>query len=270
MHSAPLIPKYLRIAPLICCFTISIVTRADTKTASDNGERGGLHTGAAAKDHGELDQLLDSTLIRHVSFRDVTARQFVDFVINRAREDPRNKFYQVNFVYAAENNQRISLTISNAPLRDVLYYGCKLSGLTYKVERNALIFMDGIDHSGLPASEASGESNPIIERKLDEIMIERLNLVDAYPVETLDFLRGLSITQDKKAKDPKEAGINVIIASTGNFSPVTFNASNLTLREALHYTCIAAKLSFRVERSAIFVAPADDPFFAQEEHRSTP
>ncbi len=214
-----------------------------------------------------INDLLESTIVKNVNVIDATAYEAIVYTLKKVglHEDssPTTNHF-INCIYVGDTSKQVSLDIRNAPLRDVLHYICKLSGFTYEAEQNTLVFTEASTDS-LPAhSELSVESNPDIEHKLDEIKVERLMFKQATPSQAVHFLRGISRENDTNAHEPNEAGINIVLASNVGTPFVNINASHLTLREALRYTCLVAKLDYRVERSAVFIGLKGDPYFAQE------
>ena len=94
-----------------------------------------------------------------------------------------------------------------------------------------------------------------IQRKLERIIIPKLEFKEATIAEALSFLRKKSVELD-----PDEPKTGVIIQIKFDETPVadtrvTVSLSNIPLSEALHYVTGLANLRFKVEPYAVVVVP---------------
>lgn len=98
-----------------------------------------------------------------------------------------------------------------------------------------------------------------INRKLDEIIIPRINFTDAKIGEAVDYLRQRSEALD--ASGDSERGVNIVLKldQAAASQTVTIDLSNLPLREALSYITNLANLKFKVEPYAVLIVPLNEP-----------
>lgn len=100
-----------------------------------------------------------------------------------------------------------------------------------------------------------------ISRKLDEIIIPRINFTDATVREAIEFLRQRSEALDTEAVDTSERGVNIVLKldQAAASQTVTLDLANLPLREALTYITNLANLKFKVEPYAVLIVPLSEP-----------
>jgi general secretion pathway protein D len=100
-----------------------------------------------------------------------------------------------------------------------------------------------------------------INRKLDEIVIPRINFTDAKISEAIDYLRQRSEALDAGADEGGERGVNIVLKldQAAKDQTVTVDLANLPLREALNYITNLANLKFKVEPYAVLIVPLNEP-----------
>lgn len=100
-----------------------------------------------------------------------------------------------------------------------------------------------------------------INRKLDEIVIPRINFTDAKISEAVDYLRQRSEALDTGADETGERGVNIVLKldQAAASQTVTIDLANLPLREALSYITNLANLKFKVEPYAVLIVPLNEP-----------
>ena len=97
-----------------------------------------------------------------------------------------------------------------------------------------------------------------INRKLDEIIIPRINFTEATVREAIEYLKTRSEALDT---DPADRGVNIVLKldPAAASQTVTLDLANLPLREALAYITNLASLKFKVEPYAVLVVPLSEP-----------
>jgi general secretion pathway protein D len=100
-----------------------------------------------------------------------------------------------------------------------------------------------------------------INRKLDEIIIPRINFTDAKISEAVEYLRDRSAALDADAGSDAERGVNIVLKldQAAASQTVTIDLANLPLREALTYITNLANLKFKVEPYAVLIVPLNEP-----------
>ena len=99
-----------------------------------------------------------------------------------------------------------------------------------------------------------------INRKLDEIIVPRINFTDATVREAIEYLRQRSDVLDTEAINPADRGVNIVLKldQAAASQTVTIDLSNLPLREALTYITNLANLKFKVEPFAVLIVPINE------------
>lgn len=102
-----------------------------------------------------------------------------------------------------------------------------------------------------------------IIRKLDEIIIPRIDFRDATVREALDFIRQRAAALDTLESDPTRKGINVVLKlppdSPDAATRITLSLTDVPLRAAIDYIARAANLKLKVEPFAVVVVPQSEP-----------
>ena len=98
-----------------------------------------------------------------------------------------------------------------------------------------------------------------LTRKLQAIVIPRLDFRDATVAEAVEFLKKKSAELDTAEPDPAKRGVNFVLnlGAAPEAAPqrLTLSLSNIPLLEALKYVTGLASLKFKVERSAVVIVP---------------
>jgi general secretion pathway protein D len=94
-----------------------------------------------------------------------------------------------------------------------------------------------------------------LNRKLDEIIIPRLNFTDATVREAIEYLRDVSSQQDRDPADAGERGVNIVLKldSAAASQTITIDLADIPLREALDYITRLANLKVKVEPYAALI-----------------
>ena len=112
-----------------------------------------------------------------------------------------------------------------------------------------------------PAIDTRGTSS--INRKLDEIIIPKIDFRDATVREALDFIKQRASSLDSVEQDPAKKGLNIVLklapdaAESG--SRITLSLTDVPLRAAIDYVARAANLKLKVEPFAVVVVPQSEP-----------
>ncbi|MDF1858870.1 MAG: M56 family metallopeptidase [Verrucomicrobiales bacterium] len=124
---------------------------------------------------------------------------------------------------------------------------------------------------GMAGSQSSTEVEPTapelalaaeLEKKMESIIIPKLEFSDTPLSDALRFLRQKSVELDVEEKDPAKKGINIILNAPAleNGSGleglrITLRLSKVPLSEALRYTTNLAQTTMRVGANAVEVGP---------------
>jgi general secretion pathway protein D len=112
-----------------------------------------------------------------------------------------------------------------------------------------------------PQIDTRGTS--LINRKLDEIIIPRIDFRDATIREALDFIKQRAVTLDTSEPDPSRRGINIVLKVLADSpeanSRITLSLNDIPLRAAVDYVAKAANLKLKIEPYAVAVVPQSEP-----------
>lgn len=99
-----------------------------------------------------------------------------------------------------------------------------------------------------------------ITRKLDDIIIPRINFTDATIREAIEYLRQRSTALDTDAPQ-SERGVNIVLKldEAAAAQTITIDLANIPLKEALDYITRLANLKTKVEQYAVLIVPLSEP-----------
>lgn len=99
-----------------------------------------------------------------------------------------------------------------------------------------------------------------ITRKLDDIIIPRINFTDATIREAIEYLRQRSTALDTDAPQ-SERGVNIVLKldEAAAAQTITIDLANIPLKEALDYITRLANLKTKVEPYAVLIVPLSEP-----------
>lgn len=101
-----------------------------------------------------------------------------------------------------------------------------------------------------------------INRKLDEIVIPKIDFRDATVREALDFIRQRAAALDTTESDSTRKGVNIVpkfsVDSIENSARITLALSDVPLRAAIDYVARAANLKLKVEPFAVVIVPQSE------------
>jgi len=111
-----------------------------------------------------------------------------------------------------------------------------------------------------PQIDTRGTS--LINRKLDEIIVPKVDFHDATVREALDFLKQRAVVLDTTEQDPSRKGVNIVLklapdAVEAN-ARITLALTDVPLRAAIDYVAKAANLKLKVEPYAVAVVPQSE------------
>jgi len=98
-----------------------------------------------------------------------------------------------------------------------------------------------------------------LNRKLDDLVIPRINFTDATVREAIEFLRQRSEALDAGAP-ASERGVNIVLKldPAADSQTITLDLANIPLREALDYITRLANLKIKVEPHAVLIVPLSE------------
>jgi general secretion pathway protein D len=152
--------------------------------------------------------------------------------------------------------ERYALSAYNEARGDMLRQvdkGWELPVRRFEVGASTIIEQPQIDTRG----------TSLINRKLDEIVIPRIDFRDATIREALDFIKQRAVALDTTEQDPSRRGINIVLKAAAD-SPeanarITLSLNDIPLRAAIDYVAKAANLKLKIEPYAVAVVPLSEP-----------
>ncbi len=111
-----------------------------------------------------------------------------------------------------------------------------------------------------PQLDTRGSAN--IKRKLDEIIVPKIEFRDATVREALDFLKQRAAALDNIEQDPTRKGINIVLKlspeAVESASRITLSLTDVPLGTAIDYVARAANLKLKVEPYSVVVVPQSE------------
>jgi general secretion pathway protein D len=151
-----------------------------------------------------------------------------------------------NYASTAYNEARSDM------LRDVSN-GWELPVKRFDTQASSVIDQPEIDTRGTAG----------INRKLDEIIIPRIDFRDATIREALEFIRQRAVALDTTETDPTQRGLNLILklapGSPEEGFQINLSLTDVPLRAAIEYVARAANMKPKIEPFAVVVVPESEP-----------
>ncbi len=111
-----------------------------------------------------------------------------------------------------------------------------------------------------PQIDTRGTS--LINRKLDEITIPRIDFTDVTIREAVEFIKQRAAALDTTEQDPSRKGINIVLKIAADApeanSRITLALTDIPLRAAIDYVAKAANLKLKIEPYAVAIVPQSE------------
>jgi general secretion pathway protein D len=94
----------------------------------------------------ELTRQLESTVIEKVNYREATIPEIAEHLVKQSKDlDPNKAGFTITLTPAAKNAQaRITLSLSNVPMIEVIKYITNLADLKYRLEKDNVVVFDAL------------------------------------------------------------------------------------------------------------------------------
>jgi general secretion pathway protein D len=111
--------------------------------------------------------------------------------------------------------------------------------------------------------EIDQKGTSLINRKLDDIIIPRIDFQEVTVREALDIIKQRAAALDTSEPDPSRRGVNIVLniqeGSPEASARITLALTDIPLRAAINYVANAANLKLKVEPYAVSVVPLSTP-----------
>jgi len=227
---------------------------------------------AAAADAG--DKADTRWIFPKLDFRDSTLREAVDFLVLKSKTLDASGTGANIVIRNGEKipDVRITLTLADVPLSEVLRYVAALANCDVKWDKFAFVIEPRQTGKIAVPNEDQGKSAPAVRpgvsparqkgaaaekigviKKAGAIIFPKIDLHDATLSETVEFLRVKS-----KELDPDKQGVNlVLVPQPGGADPkITLSLANIPLAEAIMYVVDLAGFECTADEHAITIRPA--------------
>jgi hypothetical protein len=148
----------------------------------------------------------------------------------------------VNAVIAADvdKDTTVTLRINNMPVEMALRWTCREAGVGYSLNEGGILHISS--KLPLPEGETDGEWKKEMEKKLEEkISVAYEDVPIDYLFHVITTTAGVNIFFDRRHVDPSYT--------------ITFEAKDMTARQALEGVCKAAMIDFTLMDHAVYVHP---------------
>lgn len=272
----------------ILTLTVALLVVAGSIQAQDK---------AAPAPAGNLQQAASKMVLPKVDFRESTVREALEFLQQRSKAlDPQGRGINVILkgdsprlpalppgpppnvpgipgldvpgvpaaavLAQAGGTTKITLSLENVPLTEVLKYIANLADHRIRWDEHAVMFIapkpgkrEVPDAKPRPELKVAAEPKAVME-KIKKIVLPKVDFKEATPREAFDFLM-----QRARSLEPEPAPFNFVLKLDGpeELSRVTFAANNLPLLEVIRYTAELSGLEVTMDPTAIVVAPPKKP-----------
>ena len=223
-----------------------------------------------------MEEKLDSIIIPKLELNKTPLGDAIAFLRQRSVEldgsdNPKSR--GVNFVLVGydENKKipRITLKLSNVPLRDAVRYITDLAQRDYSIEAGAIVISgqrQGKEVTVLSSSPSAGKREhseaekakvAALEKKLKTIVIPSIEFRDIPLKSAVDFIVSKSMELDAAERDVQKKGINcVLVGDPKEFQSILISLSmgNVPIGEVLRYTAELAGMSYELQPNAVVIA----------------
>ena len=249
---------------------------------------------------GYYESKLSMIVFPSVAFQESSMDEVIEFLraksidYDKVEKDPSKK--GVNIILQHDANSpaaKVTLSLKDVPMRDVLKYVTLLGGMTYKVEPYAVVVMplskrntevNDAERSPQPVQQAPTPALPPIApkkaaakplqsvskppvqpapagayyaEKMNRIIFPKVEFMEASVDEIIDLFRTQSREYDNAEKDPAKRGVNLVLKhdATTPTVRITLSLRDVPMSEALRYVTQLAGMAFRIEPFAVVVMP---------------
>lgn len=198
-------------------------------------------------------------ILPRVAFDGAAVDEALEYLRAKSKElDPDKQGVNIVLVDpASARDARITLSLTNVPLTEVLRYVARFAERTLRFEDNAAVVLEVAPAVSSIVSAAAGFSvKPAAESPLlkhaSAILLPSVEFQEATVQEAVEFLRVKSNTLD----DVKQ-GVNIVLRLPKDHpsTKITLSLRNVPLSEALRYVAGLAGLALHAEAHAFVLEP---------------
>ena len=204
-----------------------------------------------------------------VDFRDATLRESVDFLVAKSKGlDPAGNGVNIVLKNADKiGDTKITLSLSNVPLEEVLKYVAALASCEVVKEEFAFVIQPqkagakpAAPNAPEPKAAAAVDGKPAAVKpegtalkKAEAIIFPKIDFRDATLAEAVDFLRGKA-----KTLGPDKNGVNVIVIPRADAQAprITVTLANVPLSTVFRYVAELAGYEITADDHTITLRPA--------------
>lgn len=189
--------------------------------------------------------------ISKCDFRDITIEQAIQNLQRKSQDADKQKLgFNYVFTQKAQKlmNNKITLSLTQLPLFEAIKYTTLTLKMGVKFElRTVVIFAPGEKYKDPVLKEKFIKKDP---RLLASLKL-RCKDIQAAGTGLNDVLK--TIKEQARESDKNIKGINVMNISGDASKKLTLSLKNLSVYEALRYTCIAGDIKMKLDRSAVVI-----------------
>lgn len=216
---------------------------------------GGAAVPASGNGSSFLANKLEKIILPSVELKDATLEEAVQLLRVQSRQHDTTtdnaKLQGVPILLRKSDRAepKLTLSLTNVPLKQVLESIAKLAGCSFRLEPYAAVI-----EPPRPAavSRAAAPAQPLPPLPSSRWVLPEVRLRDATLDESLDFLR-----EHARRVDPAKKGVNIVVKQAPSpSSRISLDLRAVPLAEALRYVAELFQLRVAVENGAYVLVPA--------------
>ena len=206
-------------------------------------------------------------VIPKVEFQDAALLEVVEYLRHRSIElDPEHKGVNLFVQPLEKGDARISLSLRNVPIAEILKYVAALTGMelipaplaiTLKAPeaKPAEVKKPEVKKPAAQTTPASGTPEAAMLERTKKIILPRMEFRDATVDECVGFLR-----QQCLELDPAKKGVNIVVlpCKSSAEARITLSLTNIRVTEALRYVAALTGLGLTAQSDGFLLHPAGE------------
>lgn len=260
-----IVARILPLSSMMIILAIGVVGYAKDKPSEKSGavvassESTPIVSPSSNKSDEALVKNLKAMVVPHIEFNDTAFSDAIAYLRHRIEKfeqtsgSSSGKSVPIVVVGDQMRDVKITLRLKDVPMYEALRYTAALAGGQISIQHSA-VMIEPANKAVNATAKASTKAMEIQKKKLESIQLAKVEFNNTPFGDAIAFLQSRSMATNVKGKEHGK-GINILVnVKASDQGRVTLNLKNLSLADALHFTCAAAGLEYAVEPNAIVIS----------------